>query len=781
MENKNNRELLPVANGASAHQPPATTGQPLTLSRWHALDEQLRSPLQDYLRVISNRKWIILLAFITVLAAAAIRDFRMAPVYQATGRLAVNPRLQVNLTEGKTAAEELPTAYQEEQYLQTQLQILRGRELAKRVIEELKLERHPDYADLATLPDREKEIKLIDRFLSNLEVSLLRNTRVVTIAFQSHDPELAAQVANTIMDRYVQRALESRSHYTSQAREWLQERLAELRKNLEKAQGEMVSFSRENELVQLGEDQTIAIDQLSDLTKRLAEAQSERLEAEIKYQMSKDADPDTLPALLNNPVVQDLTKQAFDLKQELAELSSTYQPDFPPVAKVKEKLAEVENQLAQIKKRVLRGIEADYRAALRRENELRKMLEAKRAETLQKNESALTLGVKRREVQVASKVYESLLDKFNDVGLLSQLTMTNIEPLEAATIPVSPIKPRWMVDMALAALVGLMLGIGFAFVAEYLDNSVKTTDDVERLLAVPTLTVVPALKLSSRKRSHTAKLATGEWGSATNAILITDREKKWGSFAEAVRSLRTSLLLSRIDNPPHTLAFLSSLPGEGKTTLAVNTALALAQTGANVLLVDADLRHPELHEIFGIRSRPGLVDLIAGDTSIPSKGSTVSRAHAADAATEQTQRRNDAIDARDAMEAITPYKEVPTLKLLPCGTIPPNPSELLSSDRMRQLVKRLQQQFDFVIFDCAPTMTSDGLIMGTMADGVVFVINSGTTPKGVVHRSRQSLAELNVPILGVALNRFQAEKDGYYGYYGKYYGEGKEPSQRSEK
>lgn len=777
MDNKDSQELLPATSDTSA-RPVATSSQPLTLSRWHALDEQLRSPLQDYLRVISNRKWIILLAFITTLAAAAIRDFRMAPVYQATGRLAVNPRLQVNLTEGKTAAEEMSTAYQGEQYLQTQLQILRGRELAKRVIEELKLERHPDYADLATLPDREKEIALVDRFLSNLEVTLLRNTRVVTIAFQSHDPELAAKVANTIADRYVQRALEARSHYTSQAREWLQERLAELRKNLEKAQGEMVSFSRENELVQLGEDQTIAIDQLSDLTKRLAEAQSQRLEAEIKYQMSRDADPDTLPALLNNPVVQDLTKQAFDLKQELAELSSTYQPDFPPVVKVKEKLTEVENQLAQIKKRVLRGIEADYRAALRRENELRKMLEAKRAETLQKNESALTLGVKRREVQVTSKVYESLLDKFNDVGLLSQLTMTNIEPLESATIPTSPIKPRWMVDMALAALVGLMLGVGFAFVAEYLDNSVKTTDDVERLLGVPTLTVVPALKLSSRKRSHAAELTTGERGLATNAILITDRERRWGSFAEAVRSLRTSLLLSRIDNPPHTLAFLSSLPGEGKTTLAVNTALALAQTGANVLLVDADLRHPQLHEIFGIRSRPGLVDLIAADAP------AASRARATDGAAQQTQGRKDAVDTRDAREtidAIIPHKELPTLKLLPCGTIPPNPSEVLSSDKMRQLVKRLQQQFDFVIFDCAPLVTSDGLIVGTMADGVVFVINCGSTPKGVVHRSRQSLADLNVPVLGVALNRFQAEKDGYYGYYGKYYGEGKESPQGSEK
>jgi len=466
------------------------------------------------------------------------------------------------------------------------------------------------------------------------------------------------------------------------------------------------------------------------LNRRAVEAEADRIKAETLYQLSQTGAIDSLPPVLTDPIVQRLTQQLTEYRQRLAEVHSWATPKHPEALKLQGQIEEAERQLREAKQHILANIEADYQGAVEREKNLKSALESQRAETLMQNERAIELSIKQRDAQASAQLYESLLEKLNDVQLLSTLNTTNIQPLDKAEIPTVPARPQKLFTIGLSGLVGLMLGILLAVFVEYLDNTVKSTEDVDRLLGLPALGVVPALEsLDRRGRLALPKLRKGK-GAAGPILILDDNQKS--SFAEAFRSLRTSVLLSHAERPPRTILFTSSSPGEGKTTTSVNTAISLAQMGARVLLVDGDLRKPGLHKVFNIKGQPGLSAYLTRPIEL---------------------------------DSVTAPSPIENLAVICSGAIPPNPSELLSSSKMRDAVKRLGEQYDFVIIDSPPVSTPDALILSTLVDGVILVIRCGETPRELVHRAKQSLEDVNAKIFGVVLNRVDVNRDGYYYYY----------------
>jgi capsular exopolysaccharide synthesis family protein len=697
--------------------------------------------LLDYWRVIKKRKWVVLGVLLVVVTVVAIRMYQSRVVYEASGKVIINQQTPIRLANEQEGVQ-YPS--NDTQYLETQLNVLQSQALARRVIDELSLPKHPEFADLAPTPDPDLRDKLLaDRFLSGLSVELLRNTRIVKVTYASHDPKLASDTVNTLMDQLIVYTLTARFDSTKQAREWLNKRLTELQEKLEETRQELVRYSQENQIVELGKDQTIAIERLTDLNRRLVEAEADRIQAETLYRLSKKSNGDNLPAVASDPMVQSLRQRLADDQRKLVELQRRFTDQWPEVRTLKSQIEESDRQLAETKQRILARIEADYKTAVSREQRLRAELETQRNETLRQNERAVNLSIKQQQVEASAQLYSSLLQKLNDVDLLSTLTTTNIQILDRAQVPIIPARPRKLFNIGLSALGGLLAGVLLALFVEYLDNTVKSTSDVDRLLGLPSLGVVPALE-SLERRGRLALPKLGASKRQSQPILILDQQHR-SSFAEAFRSLRTSVLLSHAERPPRTILFTSSSPGEGKTTTAVNTAISLAQTGARVILVDGDLRKPGLHKMLNMKNQPGLSTYLTR-----------------------------AID----LDSVVDQNQIENLWIIASGPIPPNPSELLSSGKMREAVKLLSQQYDFVIFDSPPVSTPDALILSTMVDGVILVIRCGETPRELVHRAKQSLEDVNAKIFGVVLNRVDVQHDGYYYYYYRYYYGDDQPGDR---
>lgn len=688
--------------------------------------------LLDYWRIIKKRKWIVLGVLLVVVTVVTIQMVRARAIYEASGKVIISQQMPIRLADEQDAVQ---YSTNDAQYLETQINVLQSQALARRVLEELKLANRPEFADAAQIPDPVlRDQMMVERFLSGLRVELLRNTRIFKVTYGAHDPKLAAEIVNTLMDQFVAYTLDARLDSTRQAREWLNKRLTELQQKLEETREELVRYSRENEIVELGQNQTIAIERLADLNRRLVEAEANRIHAETLYRLSKEADPDVLPTVAGDPMVQTLRQRLAEDRRRLTELQRRFTDQWPEVKTLKGQIEESERQLAETKRRILAKIQADYKAALVQEQTLRKELEEQRAETLRQNERAVNLSIKQQQAEASAQLYGSLLQKLNDVDLLSTLTTTNIQILDRAQIPTVPARPRKLFNIGAGAVVGLLLGVLLALFIEYLDNTIKSTDDVERVLGLPSLGVVPALESLERKGRLALPRVSGSKPSK-QPLLILDGQQRT-SFAEAFRSLRTSVLLSHAERPPRTILFTSSSPGEGKTTTAVNTAISLAQTGAKVILVDGDLRRPGLHKMLSMKNQPGLSTYLTRAISL---------------------------------DSVIESNQIEHLSVIPSGPIPPNPSELLSSGKMREAIKLLSQEYEFVILDSPPVSTPDALILSTLVDGVILVIRCGETPRELVHRARQSLDDVNAKIFGVVLNCVDVNQDGYYYYYYRYY------------
>lgn len=740
--------------------------------------------LRDYWRMLRKHLWLIVMCFLGTLLVTALIVLTRTPLYTAESTLLIERKgPQVLNIEQALTESLLPDEYD---YYKTQYEILESRSLVAQVIKQQGLENNGLFTgkekmglverlwtraqewveqrieqwfsspsqDLEGLYFLGVKPKLIDRYIDKmLRVQPVVRTRLVKVAFTTPDPALSAQVANAHVAAYIRQGLGQRTSANQEAERFLEEKLVELKERVEKSEAALNRYRRDQGIISLDDKENIVVDRLSDLNKRLTEAEAERIGLEAQSQLIRSREYDSLPDVIKNPLIQDLKGDLTRLEGEYAQLSAQFKPGYPRMVQLQAQVAETRSRLQREISRVVGGIESAYLAGVAKERDLRSKMDEQKTATLGLKDASVQYAILAREVDTNRQLYDSVLGRMKEVGMASELRTSNVSVIDQAQPPPKPSRPRKQLSFFLSAFLGLMGGVGLAFFFEYWDNTLKTPEEVERYLHLPNLTVVPDfLKLNG----HT-------YGYAPKAVHHTVNNKKSGvkgqkpalqpgfgaskelviahhpmsMLSEAYRTLRTSILLSRAGEPPRIILFTSGTHGEGKTSTTLNTAVVFAQMGVKVLVIDADLRRPRCHKALGVERGLGLTELLTGQ--------------------------------REAPEVIIPTG-VENVSFLSSGSSPPNPAELLGSKKMRESLAFLREQYDYILIDSPPVIpVSDAVLLSTMVEGVVFVVGGQQTPKHVVREAQARLGYARAKVLGVVLNRVDVQNGDYAYYYHHYY------------
>jgi capsular exopolysaccharide synthesis family protein len=599
---------------------------------------------------------------------------------------------------------------------------------------------------------------VLERFRDRLSVEPVKRSRLVAVSFESIDADLAARIVNTLASNYVEQSLEARWDATQKATEWISQQLLGLKARVEKSEEDLQKYARAHGLLFLenveGKAENIVHQRLRQLQEELTRAQAARYEKESLYRLAESGDTASLPGVADNKVLQDLAVRLAELRREHAQLLATFSDGYPRVKQLQSQMDEIAGVIASEQQRAAQRVVNEYHAAVRREALVRGAFEAQQQQADLVAERSVQYNILKREVETNKQLYEGLLQRLKEAGVSAGLKASNIRIVDPAEPPHKPVKPRVLLNLSLALVLGVLLGTGGAFLQEYLDNTLKTTEHVERLLRVPALALIPAAESANGNRSLLEgwlNRGRGNGKARLPAVMPWHRIDLAGHdhslLSEAFRGLRTSVLLSRPDRPPSSLLVTSAQPSEGKTTVASNLAISLTQLGERVLLVDADMRRPSQHRLFGLENDRGLVNFLTGQQ-----------------------------DWRAVVRA-TP---VESLDCLPCGPVPPNPAELLSSERMRKLLAEARGEYSFVVVDSPPLLSvADGRILATLVQGVILVVRGGVTPREMVQRAHGSVRTVGASVIGLVLNAVDIRGDDYYTYHYYQYGEPAHPQKES--
>jgi len=729
----------------------------------HNLYTQLpagESQLREYFRTLIKRRWVIVASVAAIFGVVAIATIRATRVFDASGSIAINKMDPMMLGFNNSANGGM--AYDDSTDVDTEVRILRSDLLALQVIKQLNLDKRPEFGGSANAPtnslglttdslqlDSAATSRLLSGFKSNLRVSAIPDTRIIDIHYRSPDKELAARVVNTLMSTYVEQNFKSRFESTMQASDWLSKQLADLQMKVETSQEKLVQYQKEHEILGVDEKQNIITSKLDELNKELTEAESDRMQKESIYHLVQSQDLDTVAAAANSidsdkgsvaggsSLLERLREQHADLKIQVAQLSTQFGPAYPKVAQLNSQLKEVDAQIQVELQKALGRVRGEYMAALQRENLLRDAMEKQKQDANQLNESAIEYSLLKRDVEANRTLYEGLLEKLKEAGITAGLHSNNFRTVDIARVPTTPVEPNVPINLAFGLALGLSTGIGLAFLLEALDNTVRTPEQAQLISALPSLGMIPLGSKTGMEPGQKQRLSVT---SSREVVELITQSRPQSQMAESYRALRTSLLLTSLGAPPKVILITSALPQEGKTTTSLNCSIVLAQKGSRVLLIDADLRRPSIHKALGMGPRTGLSNVLTGSATL-----------------EQATVRSSVL---------------PSLYVLPAGTPPPNPAELLASTNMTEILAELREQYDHIVIDSPPTLSvTDAVIMSTRADAVVLVIRSGQTTKQALRRSRDILMRVNARVSGVLLNAADLSSPDYYYYYeyqGKY-------------
>jgi succinoglycan biosynthesis transport protein ExoP len=731
---------------------------------------QMEKPpdLLAWWRVIRKRRWTVLTAFSVLFAAVLVGSIKEKPVYQAKALIEIdkenpsvaNPQELFLLDEVSDA------------YLETQYKVLTSDDLAERVIHQLGLDRQAEFLpstlawpwtmtasaaaafpppppkDSAAVPDLSVRETVLTRFRSRLDIRPIRRSRVVEIRFDSQAPELAARTVNAVAENYIQKNLEARWDAAQKASEWLSQQLRDLKAKLENSEDDLQKYAADNGLLFLetekGDAESIVNQSVREVQEELTRAQADRMEKESIFRLVQSGEYGSLPGVLDNKLLQDLTFRLADLQREQAQLATTFTDNYPKVKQTQSQIAEIQSSLERERWRAAQKISNDYFAALRREKLVREAFAEKLAEANQIAEKSVQYGILSREVDTNNGLYEGLLERLKEAGVSAGLKASNIRIVDPGTVPYKPIAPNYPLNLGLAAFLGLGLGICMAFLKEHLDQTIRYSQDVFHFLGVPVLGFIPSMSARNGKKLKGITAADREFifgpansRTAPGDALIEDRPRndlgihKGSAFSEAFRELRTSVILSASGRLANSILVTSAQPGEGKTTVAVNLAFSLAQLGQPVLLVDADMRRPSIQKYF------------------PQKGSKLS----------------SYLGGQGAWQQMVYPTPISRLNILHCGPIPENPSELLSSDRMRALIQESMTTYRFVILDSPPLLNrADSRILGSMVGATLLVVKGGETPRQVVQYAESQARSVGANLIGVVLNNLDSSLNDY-SYY----------------
>ena len=727
--------------------------------------------LRAYWRIFQKRRWTILSILLVTFASVLIVTIKEKPIYRANALLEIekeNPNIA-------TVQELFQLEDVSDNYLETQYKVLQSETLARRVIEEMRLNQVKEFnppkgewfwqnahaAGLAEglVVDPETEQAILVRFNDRLSVEPVRRSRLVQVSFEAQDPQVAAKAVNALASNYIQANLESRWQTAQKASEWLSQQLQSFKVKLEKSEDDLQQYAQVNGLLFLetekGDTENIVDERLRQLQDELTRAQADRYAKESLDRLAEAGDYSSLPGVEDNKLMQDLTERLSDLEKEEAALTPTFTNDYPKVKQLQSQIDDVQKVLNQERKRAAQRIVDEYTAAVHREALVREAFEQQQQQANRVAARAVQYNILKREVDTNKQLYEGLLQRLKEAGVSAGVNASNIRVVDAAVAPTKPVSPRPILNLGLALLLGLGCGIGVAFLQEHLDDTLKNSDDIERLLHVPSLALIPSR--DSLNHTSAGVLEAAECRpavsneSGNHAPLIKTSANAWiridgnctqhSAFSEAFCGLRTSVLLSAAGRPPRSLTFVSAEPGEGKTTIASNLAISLAQLGKRVLLIDGDMRRPCVHKLFAIEDRSaGLVTCLTGD--------------------------------QEWRQQVRPTG-MTDLSCLVCGPVPPNPSELLSSDRMQMLIREAMADYDFVLVDAPPLLNvADGRILATMVDGAILVVKGGFTPRELAQQAQLHIRDVGAHLIGVVLNDVDVRLNGYYKAYYKYGGYG---------
>ncbi len=715
--------------------------------------------IRDYLEIVRRRKWLILTILLISIATTLVVSLAVKPQYKANGKIELtiqSPRV----TKFEDMAM-LGTQLQTREFMQTQLKLLKSETLGDRVIDKLQLEHNPaltpapDHSLAITnlissakngltdffvrvfhsngamqagdlkLPELKLRKKVEDKFAKNLEAQPERDTTIFSLAFTSTDPSLSRDVINTLIQEYITWQVDKKIDATIAAKQRLEKQIELARIQLEKAETNLNDFSRKAGIVSLNANQNLIYSQLEEANRAYSAIQTERMNKEALYDQAKQGG-NSLPAMLESPLIQKLRENYVTAAADYKESSATFKDDYPKLQNLKAKMQDIEKQIKTEENRIQESMKNDYLAATMKEEALKKDTEEKKILAIALNDQSTQYKILDREVETSKQIHQSLLERSKEIDAKVGTELGNIQVVDYAKLPLKPCSPNIPLNILLAAVAGMALGLGSAFLLEYLDNTIKRIEELSDRFRMPVLGVVPVVE-------------------ANEALKIRSlvRLNPTAGFSESIRTAKVSIQLSSsLDRPPKMLFITSTNAGEGKSTIALNLAQAFA-SDEKVLIIDADLRKPNLHRGLGkngngvsIGKKTGLSNYLTGTGA-----------------------------------NVVQESGLPNLKVVYAGPIPPNPSELLSSNRMRQFLAEVYEDYDRIIIDGPPAMGfADALILGHYADGVILVSVLGETHREALRVFRRTLENVGGRMIGTIVNKLNqgSPYGGYYKYY-RYY------------
>ncbi|MEM6898353.1 MAG: polysaccharide biosynthesis tyrosine autokinase [Pseudomonadota bacterium] len=666
----------------------------------------------EAVRIIFQRKWLILSLVLLGLSIAAVLTLRQTPMYRSVATIEIQ-KTETQILEGASLE---PAVVADAEYLATQYELLKSRSLAERVAEILNLPSDTRYAD-QSLPRAERLNQAASTIVQSLRIRPAGRSRVVKVEFVSAYPRETARVANALVENFIESNLERRYNTTAYARRFLEERLQTTRMALEDSERRLASYANEQDILELNDQNgaatTLDANSLLALNREVSEAESNRIDAEQRY-VEASGNPNAL-YFLENEDLRRLREERSALQSEYQEMLGTFKPEFPAMQNLQTRIDAKSNEISLTEAAILRGLEGEYRSALALERTLLARISELKGDLQDLRDRRIDYTILQREVDTNRTQYEGLLQRLKEISIASGVGSSQVSIIDRALVPSFPFEPDIVRALLQALIISLGVGIGFAFGLNYIDDTIKNTEDVKSKLAMATIGVVP--KVSGRSKGD---------------VVVNALDDPKSGVSEAFYAARTALSFATPEGAPRSLVVTSTQPGEGKTSTTIALAMAFAKIGQRVLIIDADMRKPSFVADAG--ASVGLSGLLTRDE--PIADNIVS-------------------------------SSIEGLHLLPSGIIPPNPAELLSSPRLLHIISEVEDMFDLVIVDCPPVLGfADAPLLGSICRGAVLVVEAGRIRRPGILRTIGRIQENRTNLLGVVLTKFDAKKFGYeYSYY----------------
>ena len=673
--------------------------------------------IKDYFFILFKRRWTVASFFIIVVTSVIFWSLVQTPIYRAETVIQIDSDAPNIVSFKEVVALGTQNYYSSRIYYETQFYIIKSRSIAQKVIDRLGLKNKPPFST-----EKDPVQALIDR----IEVDPIKTSQLVKVSIFHRDRKLAALICDTLADVYMFENIQRKLDANKGAIEWLKDEQNQLKDRVKESEQNLHNFMLASNIASFEERQNIIYQKLQDLSKSLTDSQRERIASEALYNQAQSlfnaGKAQELQEVIQNRLVSDLKNERVMAEKKYAELSAKYKPDHPEMQKLDNQIAELNKKIDEEINNIMGGIRSDYLVKVDKEEALTLAVEQAKIEALDLNKLEIDYKVLKRNAESDSKLFEELNKRSKETQVTESLRANNIRVIDRAKVPDLPVKPKRRTNAMLAAVLGLIGGIGLAFLLEYMDTTIKTQYDVEQL-GLPFLGVIPSFNTEGMEEE--------------SSQLFSHRYPK-STVTESMRSIRTNITFAAASNRSLSKLLITSPgPKEGKSTTVINLGIIFAQGGRKILLVDSDLRRPRLHKEFNISRDVGLTNLLMNEVTI---------------------------------EQAAQKTEIENLWLIPCGPIPPNPSELLGAERMAALVQQLTPKFDLILFDSPPVIAvTDAVVLSRLMDGVILIVKSGRTNIDSAYQAKRLITDVGATVLGIVLNDFNIRGEGYRYYYYYYY------------